>query len=216
MRHTVYSFFILSIVFSLFSENIFAQESPQWQLPDGAIARLGKGRIEQIAYSPDGSRLAVGGGIGIWVYDADTGTEVALISGHTAVVNSVAFSPDGNTIASGRSDEDRSFMGCDNGGTSETRSRDTPTGSRVSPLVRIGNTLASGSLDGTVRLWDADNGKPQQHAHGTHRLGQIVLRFSSGWHARSQVGVRTTTVRLWDATTGNPQQHAHGTHRLGQ
>ena len=39
-----------------------AQDSPQWHLPEGASARLGKGTIRDIAYSPDGSRLAVAGG----------------------------------------------------------------------------------------------------------------------------------------------------------
>ena len=33
----------------------------KWSLPEGAFARLGKGTIDDIAYSPDGSLLAVGG-----------------------------------------------------------------------------------------------------------------------------------------------------------
>ena len=79
----------------------FAQDSPQWHLPEGASARLGKGTIRDIAYSPDGSRLAVAGGIGIWLYDTATFQEVALLTGHTDLVSSVSFSPDGNTIATG-------------------------------------------------------------------------------------------------------------------
>ena len=30
----------------------FAQDAPQWDLPDGVRARLGKGAIREIAYSP--------------------------------------------------------------------------------------------------------------------------------------------------------------------
>ena len=41
--------------------------------------------------------------IGIWLYDAATGTEVALFTGHTEEVRSVAFSPDGTTLASNAS-----------------------------------------------------------------------------------------------------------------
>ena len=59
----------LLILFTLFSLNTFAQDSPQWHLPGGAKARLGKGRIYEIQYSPDGTRLAVASGIGIWLYD---------------------------------------------------------------------------------------------------------------------------------------------------
>jgi WD40 repeat protein len=83
----------LLLLLSLFSVNTFAQESPQWHLPAGAKARLGKGTINQIIYSPDGNRLAVASGTGIWIYDAHTGKALDLLAGHTGVVNSVAFSP---------------------------------------------------------------------------------------------------------------------------
>lgn len=53
------------IFLTLFSLNTFAQDSPQWGLPDDAKARLEKGSISgNIAYSPDGTRLAVATGIG--------------------------------------------------------------------------------------------------------------------------------------------------------
>ena len=61
---------LLLILFTLFSLNTVAQDSPQWHLPDGAKARLGKGTISgNIAHSPDGTRLAVASAIGIWLYD---------------------------------------------------------------------------------------------------------------------------------------------------
>ena len=36
-----------------------SQEFPQWGLPDGVRARLGKGAASQMQFSPDGARLAV-------------------------------------------------------------------------------------------------------------------------------------------------------------
>ena len=99
-------FFILTFIFMifLFLSNAFAQDYTRWGLPEGAKARLGKGQISgNIAYSPDGTLLAVASGIGIWLYDAETyqvensrNGEVALLTGHTDLVRSVAFSPDGN------------------------------------------------------------------------------------------------------------------------
>ena len=60
------------------SQDNHSQDFTQWSLPDSAIARLGKGSISgDIAFSPDGSRLAVSGSIGIWIYDAYTGAEDA-------------------------------------------------------------------------------------------------------------------------------------------
>ena len=102
MKTTVTLLILLTVV----SLNTFAQEYTQWGLPDGAKMRLGKGQISgDIAYSPDGTRLAVGGGIGIWLYDTATDQEVALLTGHTSSVLSVAFSPDGRTLASGSWDD---------------------------------------------------------------------------------------------------------------
>lgn len=62
-------------------------------LPDGAIARLGKGWIGGIAYSQDGTRYAVGSSLGIWLYDTQTDEELSLLTGHTYRVLSVSFSP---------------------------------------------------------------------------------------------------------------------------
>ena len=41
------------------------QPYTQWGLPSGAIARLGKGAIGSIRYSPDGTQLAVTCSMGI-------------------------------------------------------------------------------------------------------------------------------------------------------
>ena len=95
----------LLILFILFSSNTFAQDYMQWGLPEGATARLGKGSINEIQFSPDGTRLAVASSIGIWLYDTATHREVALFTGHTDSVESIAFSPDGRTLASGGHDK---------------------------------------------------------------------------------------------------------------
>ena len=81
-----------------------AQDDNPFNLPEGALSRLGKGRLgggdRTVVYSPDGTRLAVATDVGIWLYEAPTGTEIALVKGHTFSVNSVSFSPDGKTLAS--------------------------------------------------------------------------------------------------------------------
>ena len=72
----------LLLVFALISLNTFAQGYTRLSLPDGATARLGRGSIGEVHYSPDGTRLAVASSIGIWLYDTATYQEVALITGH--------------------------------------------------------------------------------------------------------------------------------------
>ena len=77
-------------------------------LPAGAIARLGKGGVSYrdrgIAFSPDGRRLAGATSLGVWLYDAETFDELALLTGHKEEVTVVAFSPDGTKLASGSFD----------------------------------------------------------------------------------------------------------------
>ena len=94
----------LFTLFVLFSAIAHAQAPTQPNLPAGAIGRLGKGSINEIEYSPDGTRLAVATSIGIWLYDTAIGQEIALRTAHRSEVRSVAFSPDGRTLASGSSD----------------------------------------------------------------------------------------------------------------
>ena len=76
-------------------------------LPEGAIARFGKGRVSDVKFSPDSKLLAVASPTGIWLYDAQTYEEVGLLTGHNGGVNSVVFSPDGQVIAGGGSGDVR-------------------------------------------------------------------------------------------------------------
>ena len=104
MKKRIFFSFILLLVSVLFVSNTFAEDYTQWGLPNGAKTRIGKGSISDLQYSPDGTRLAVASSIGIWLYNAHTGGEIALLTGHTGVVNSVDYSPDGSTLVSGSAD----------------------------------------------------------------------------------------------------------------
>ena len=74
---------------------------PQWNLPQKAEARLGKGGMGAIQFSPDGTQLVVGSGIGVWIYDVETGNEISLLPGSCSAL---AYSPDGRFIATGGGD----------------------------------------------------------------------------------------------------------------
>ena len=93
---------LMLLVLSL--SNAIAQGDTQWALPEGAVARFGKGDVRGIQYSPDGTRLAITTSIGVWLYDTATDREVALLTPYTRSIDRVVFSPDSTTIA-GAGDE---------------------------------------------------------------------------------------------------------------
>ncbi len=97
---------LLSIITTVFLQSSYAQNYTQMSLPEGAIARLGKGKIKDFLYSPDGNVLAVVSTIGIWLYDTETYNEIKLLpiplyNSYYALgreLKNVRFSTDGQTI----------------------------------------------------------------------------------------------------------------------
>ena len=75
-----------------------------WALPENAIARLGRGRVRDVAFSPDGVHLVVATDIGLWWYELATMQPVALWETERGMVSAVSFSDDGQWIATGNSD----------------------------------------------------------------------------------------------------------------
>ena len=70
------------------------------------FATLDVSKVESLAFSPNGTRLATGGSwqeqIKLW--DVESGNLIAEFSGHKGNVKSLAFSPDGRLLASGSFD----------------------------------------------------------------------------------------------------------------
>ena len=86
-------------------QNGFCQNNTQVGLPEGSIARIGKGGINIMRFSPDGTLLAVGTDVGLWLYDVPDGKVTALFTGQSGQVNALAFTPDGKQLTSGGSND---------------------------------------------------------------------------------------------------------------
>ena len=54
-------------------------------LPDGTVARLGKGRMGGIVFSPDGSRLATLTSVGVYHYNPLTLRQIDLLETDEAI-----------------------------------------------------------------------------------------------------------------------------------
>ncbi|HSL46133.1 MAG TPA: helix-turn-helix domain-containing protein [Anaerolineales bacterium] len=108
--------------------------------------------IEQIAFSPDGTRLATASRDGsAKVWDAVSGKELFTFWGHDGTVFSVAFSPDGKTIATASADKTAKLWDALTGKELLTlNARDGLTSVAFSP---DGSQLAVSSRDGTARIY---------------------------------------------------------------
>ncbi len=92
------------------------------------------GKIFALAFSPDGSRIAVGGvSSEVTVYDTESGNRVATCTGHEGAIFVLAFHPDGSRVAAG------GFDGV-------VRVYDTKSGSEVRSFVPV--PLETAQADG--------------------------------------------------------------------
>ena len=79
---------------------------------------------------------------------------LATLKGHTSSVYSVAFAPDGKTLATGSRDGTVKLWDITTGKELATLKGHTEDVSSVA-FAADGKTLATGSVDQTVRLWFA-------------------------------------------------------------
>ena len=170
--------------------------------PTAAAATTSSNAVNAVAYSPDGSRVAVAGqDARIFLYQPGNATPVATLGGDgTLPVTALAFSPDGRILASAGRD-------------SVVRLWDPATGAQLKALsgheqaVRAvafsadGTTLLSGGEDTKV---DRVGGRHRSNPHGAD--WQRGLRHSGGSQPRRQV-LRDGHPQRADPDLG--RRHAH-------
>ena len=211
MKTTYFSSLLVIFFSTLFLTKIFAEDYTQYGLPQGAKARLGKGVINDIQISSDNTRLAIASSIGIWLYDLHTGSETALITGHTGSVMHVAFSPDGKILASSARDETIRLWNTETGESLLSLSNAThPIHLKFSA---DGKTLIGKDWKGTVRFWDINTG--EQLNTFTPKLPKIRLGRDRIWLFAADafidqtvgfifaVGNKDGTISIQDGHTGH-------------
>ena len=180
---------------------------PQWELPNAAKMRLGKGAINAIQFSPDGTQLAVGTDIGVWLYDVKTGEEISLFAG---ICESIAFSPEGRFLVNSGGDYFSNLGGSrwENG----VELWEVATGQKMPfpdmpPAAAFrfsedGKTLISLSKSRqTISRLNVETGKRTVSELGK-RPGYVHLETYALTEDKIAIGMENGNIELWDTRTG--------------
>ncbi len=205
-----------------------------WSVAEGTelwSAELPAQNLSAVAFSPGGALLAAGGwrrieaedgppAIGVvFLLDAATGERRAELTAGK-VVSSLAWSPDGRTLAAGDLDFGTALfeVAADGGSAGPPRVLMPPEDGTYQAVQAVafspdGGRLAVAAKDATVRLWDPaagtlaaslPEGRDEGHGNGVdgvafHPAGGLLATASSD-----------QTVRLWDLSGSAPVRVLHG------
>jgi WD40 repeat protein/tetratricopeptide (TPR) repeat protein len=191
--------------------------------------------LHQVVADPSGKRLAVtcyppaGRGtaenlLQVW----DVATQQSLwATPQPLQATSLAFSPDGRTLAAGGY---AGAVGLFDAATGRRVRPDLPTGAILQSLLFSpdGKVLAAGCWNtnerpGGIQLWDVDSGRPllpflphgvpvrkgagAVNAEALHAFspdGRVLLSHGGAETAASPGGIRTYQVNAWEVATGRP------------
>lgn len=173
--------------------------------PLGCITHL-MGAVQSVVFRPDGTLFAVAGGapgaVGeVRVFDVKTLAPVgASLEGHADVVLSVAWSPDGNRLATASQDKTARLWEWPSG--KELRAfkdhSDAVTGIAFAP---DGKSVYTASLDHNVRRFDAETGAVMRIFTG-HADVVNALAVSPDGHRVVTSGAEPN-LRWWNPDDGN-------------
>jgi WD40 repeat protein len=188
-----------------------ARTGKEWKTLSGHRAPL-----NAIAFSPDGTTLASGGGESnpfnpvneIKLWNGATGTHLAnLPDAQKGIVHALAFSPDGKTLASGHASEVAILWDVGQRKQVQTLTGHTRAVTAVA-FADNGKILATGSGDDTAMLWDAHTGKKITSCKGHE--GRITCLAMSPDGTVMATGSDDKTVQLWDMPGGGKQNRLDG------
>ncbi|MEX0700771.1 MAG: serine/threonine-protein kinase [Planctomycetales bacterium] len=166
------------------------------------------GDVFGLAWSPDGTRIASGGGdhtVRIW--DVATDAELRRLEGHTERVRGVCFSPDGKRVASCGQDSTVRVWDAESGDALHVLRGHADYVFAVA-FAADGRSLFSCGMDAAVREWDAATGAERRVLEGHLSWVRGLARSPDGTRLIS--GGNDGAFIVWDVNSGDPLRFVRG------
>ncbi|HEX4145425.1 MAG TPA: hypothetical protein VHY91_18110 [Pirellulales bacterium] len=183
-----------------------------WDPATGKVAGTLTGHardVRALAFTHDGKTLATGGGdcsIRLWNVATRQQTGVLQESAaqndpkaESAAILAVAYSPDGNSVATASEDGRVSVYGLAPAGPVRSWQAHTDAAAALA-YSPDGLTLASGGYDKAIKFWNASTGEPLRTLIG-HNGWVVALAFSRDGQTLASGGY-DRSIRLWNVADG--------------
>jgi len=180
-----------------------------WDVADGASSKVetpNDRTISAIGLSLNGSMLAIGTGADVSLRDSTRGNTVRTLTGHHSTVNRIAFSDNGQFIATAGEDGAVEIWDLGNG-----QLRQTLSGiGRVNALrfAPDGQWLATANADFSISLWDIKGGEERLHLK-KHNAPINGLAFSPDGQLLASGGDDKTVI-IWETSSGKSKRTLKG------
>jgi WD40 repeat protein len=150
-----------------------------------------------VSYAPNRASFVVANDEVVSLWSVASCRPVMAFRGHTSIVYSVDFSPDGTRLLTGSNDNTARMWDVATGRTIAVLRGHTGAVKRAL-FDPLGQRVATVSDDYSIRIWRADTGELLNRLRG-HREGAKDIRFSPDGQQLASVG-SDGTLRLWSVS----------------